>query len=322
MGAFDIGELSEILIAPEDGEQQLKGHDKEFAVLGEGYDDLRDTINSAVDKINALGLVPHITNLPEKSLEEYIVFPLSGNYRHIQANGAACKNVSTAMETWAQNFGMLGAQSFLAFEGRAHLSFKGQLLAYGLVAAVLSEAVGTGTTVFNDIAKVSEEIAIEVEKIVIQLGKRLTRVAMKLTTRVLSYFGWLLLAKDIAERGIDAITDIVNDVTEAYELIQTCFELVGAVKEWADHQAERLAAFEELVDIVKRLPDVGPLQTLYQLGHLDLAPFQHLNPPGFGASHGPAEDDLDQTLDGAVADSGYSSDGTNWLDRLQGAVTR
>ena len=48
--------------------------------------------------VSRSGRSERLPTLTEKSLDEYVVFPLSGNYYRIQQNGSACKILRTGMK--------------------------------------------------------------------------------------------------------------------------------------------------------------------------------------------------------------------------------
>ena len=57
---------------------------------------------------------------PSKSLRDYVVFPLSGNYGQIRANADACGALDDAMGGWGDNFTQLAAEARTrAIEGSA-----------------------------------------------------------------------------------------------------------------------------------------------------------------------------------------------------------
>ena len=112
---FEPQELT--LDSPEEGEDQLR-HNTAWKVTSEGYDDTRDTINKGIDFINGLGAPGvHLPRLPEKSLEDYIVYPLAGNYKLLGANADACERVSDQFLQWAANFGRLSLKTQVCMTG-------------------------------------------------------------------------------------------------------------------------------------------------------------------------------------------------------------
>ena len=55
--AFKLGDLNDVasvLTAPPEGKQQVKGHDKTYGEIRDGFDTVRDTCNEGIDKVNGL----------------------------------------------------------------------------------------------------------------------------------------------------------------------------------------------------------------------------------------------------------------------------
>lgn len=265
---FTVADLD--LPDPGEGKDALK-HDPDWNMVSDGYDACRDTINSGIDRINGLGAPGvHLPRLSDKSLEDYIVYPLSGNYLKIQGNAEACDVVGSAMSQWGTNFSIFSAKMTAALRGEVSGALILHLNVYNLVMKGVGGCIDAGSTVFTQIAKVSEEIAVAVEKALVVMGKTLLRVSKKIASRVLGWLGWALLAKDLLERGFDAITDIYDDVMACIDIITACFDLVDTIKAWAEEAAGRLKQFQKLAEIVRSLPGAGS-------GGLDDLPPVHLH---------------------------------------------
>lgn len=262
MSWMAIEELGGDLVAPPPGKQQFpRDHDKTYGEISDGFDSVRDTCNSGIDKVNGwiaqAGIAVELPKLPEESLDDYVVFPLAGNYYRIQQNAAACDILNQGMRRWSQNFVKLGGNSVLAFEGRAQVSFGAHLGAYSAVMAGIGGVVDAGSVVFDSIAKVSEKIAIQVEKALIEMGKRLIKLAKHVSKRFLG--GWVsaaLLVKDLAEKGLGVITDVIDELRWCIEAIDKCFALKAEIEAWAQTQADRLAAFKDVAKQISALPSV------------------------------------------------------------------
>lgn len=272
-----VEELGPLLTAPPEGTQRQRGHDRTYGEIRDGFDGARDACNKGIDKVNgwleSAGRDERLPRLTEKSLDEFVVFPLSGNYYRIQQNASACGIFQQGMSAWGTNFGVLAGDSILAFEGRAQVSFMAQLGAYGLVMKTVGGIIQLGSGVFDSIAVVSEKIAIQVENALIEMGKRLIKLAKVVGKRFLG--GWVslaLLIKDLAEHGLAVITDVVDDVKRCIEIIDKCFELKDEVEAWAQTQADRLKALKEIADAVKQLPSVGLGTSLTDVPTLNLGP--------------------------------------------------
>ncbi len=249
---FPLDEVGPKLSPPDEGEK-TRQHNQEWEAIAEGFDVLRDTINSGISKINSVGVVT-IASLTEKSLDEYVVYPLSGNYLKIQGNASACGKVDEAMTVWSTNFRDIAGKSVAAMGGDVGLSLMAHLELYHLVTRAVGELIGLGSTVFDTIASFSETIAVAVENALVTMAKILKRVSTRIATRILGMFGWALFVKDLIEKGSAAVTDIVDDVTMAIDIIHACFELKDSIEEWAEEKAAQLKAFEEMVTMIKELP--------------------------------------------------------------------
>lgn len=310
-----ITPLGDVLVDPPEGKQQLYGHDKTYGEVRDGFDQIRDTCNKGIDKINGwlaqAGRSERLDRLTESSLDEYLVYPLSGNYYRIQQNGSACKILQQGMNTWASNFTALSKNSLTAFEGKAQISFVAQLTAYNLVMRAVGGVTSAGSVVFNSIAKFSERIAIKVEKVIVEMGKRLLRLSKVVAKRFLG--GWAslaLLLKDLAEHGLAVITDVVDDVKWCIDAIDACFDLKDEIEKWAQTQADRLEAFKEIAQLVTNLPTVTIGMPLNEVPPLPKGPLKDLLDgvtPDFGQTEEgeEAEASVDEAADGVVDDSGY-----------------
>lgn len=316
--AFKLGDLNDVasvLTAPPEGKQQVKGHDKTYGEIRDGFDTVRDTCNEGIDKVNGwleqAGRGERLPRLTELSLDHYVVFPLSGDYYRIQQNGAACKILKTGMSDWGDNFTRLSVSSVLAFEGRANLAFAGQLNVYNVVMKAVGGAVSAGSGVFDSIAKVSEKIAIRVEKALIQMGKKLLKLAKVVGKRFLG--GWAsaaLLIKDLAQHGLSVITDVVDDVKWCITAIDKCFEMKDEIEAWAKTQADRLEAFKKITEMIKQLPKVDLTVPLDSIEAPDLSSIQDVlssSAPDFSETEEgkEAEKEVDDAGDELIGDSGY-----------------
>lgn len=322
MSWLEVVEVADSLEEPPEGSQKVRGHDKTYGEIRDGFDSVRDACNEGIDKVNGwlsqAGRSEQLPRLTEKSLDEYVVFPLSGNYYRIQQNGSACKILKTGMSTWGDNFETLGINTALAFGGSTQAAFVGQLGAYSLVMKGVGAVMSSGSAVFDSIATVSERIAIQVEKTLIEMGKRLLKLAKVVGKRFLG--GWVSVAaliKDLAQHGLAVITDVVDDVKWCIAAIDKCFSLKDEVEAWAQTQADRLAAFKEIAQIVNQLPfvDIGtPLQDVEVPDLGDISDMLAGIDPDFTQSEEgeAAEDAVDEAGEDLVTGSGYIH--PSWLE--------
>lgn len=322
MGWTTIEEVTDVLVEPPEGKQQVRGHDKTYGEIRDGFDKVRDACNEGIDKVNGwlsqAGRSEQLPKLTEKSLDEYVVFPLSGNYYRIQQNGAACGILKDGMSLWGDNFNTLAVNAVLAFQGQTQVSFVGQLTAYNVVMKSVGTVMASGSKVFDSIAVVSEKIAIKVEKTLIEMGKRLLKLAKVVGKRFLG--GWAsvaLLIKDLAEHGLAVITDVVDDIKWCIAAIDKCFELKDEIETWAQTQADRLGAFKKITEMISELPSVD-LST--PLEDVEMPDFDTINDtldeldPDFGQTDEgkEAEQAVEQAGDDLVDGSGYIH--PTWLE--------
>ncbi|WP_193612571.1 hypothetical protein [Nocardioides lijunqiniae] len=294
---FEIADLGDSLGEPEEGDER-QNHNNAFDGAAATWDTARDTINEGVDLINGLGIGLNIDRLSEKSLRDYIVFPLSANYARIQENASACRIVDGAMRAWGMNFTQLSGKVELGLQGHAGLALHAQLNLYHAVMATVGFGIGKGSAVFDQIAVVSEKIAVEVEDVLVILGKKLGKLSSKIASRFVPGLGWFLLALDIVKTKGAVIQDIIDDIAQCKQIIDDCFALVDEIKAWAETQAERLDKFQEVLDAVQKLPMVGEMKALEDLpASMDDIEASLDKVKDFGDEAGQAKDELDGALE-------------------------
>ncbi|WP_181309544.1 hypothetical protein [Nocardioides campestrisoli] len=263
---LDVKSLEEKLTPPGEGGPTMK-HDAKWETAASGYDATRDAINEAIGHINSLGV--NLPKLPEKSLEEYIIYPLAGNYAQLQGNAEACGHCSGAFTEWAGNFGRLALKAPAAIEGQTGVAVAGHLGLYGTVMLAVGQAVKQGENVFDAIAKMSEKIAVQVEKALVKLTTKLTKLLSKLSSK-LSPLGWIWFAAEVLEKGWQAVTDIYDDIMDCKEIIQACFGLAEEIEAWAQVMAESLEEMRKMKEMVEQLPRADSDGGLPALPPIDL----------------------------------------------------
>lgn len=232
------------LTDPPPGEARLR-HDATFGAWDASLSALRDIVNIAIRAINEVGA--GLPLLPEGSLEELLVLPVSGDYGAIRQNAHACHQVADALGTWAGNLSRISVMVAPRWDGLAGLAFAVRLNAQALAARGVAEVVRRGSDLFDEVADVSERLGIRVEQLVVELGKALARLARRLLARVGGPAGWATFAAELALRGLDAVTDIIDDVRRVLGLVEDLRALHRTVGDWAELQQERLGLFRELV---------------------------------------------------------------------------
>ena len=83
---------------PAPGESELVHH-ADFRALDATFGKVRDVVNLGIDALNDLGF--GLRRLPEESLEELLVLPLSGDHHRIRQNADAVRHVETALVQYA-----------------------------------------------------------------------------------------------------------------------------------------------------------------------------------------------------------------------------
>jgi hypothetical protein len=234
---------------PDRGEAQLD-HDATFTAWDETFSTLRDTVNLGIGAANHAGA--GLPRLPEGSLEELLILPLTGDYATIGQNAAACLDVRDALHRWADNVARLSVAVAPGWGGRAATAYLVRVNALGLAARGVGETVQAGAIVFEELAKFSELIGIQVEKLVVELGKTLLRLARRILSKVSGPAGWASFAAELVMKGLDAITDIIDDVKLVLKLIATLRDLHETVVDWVHEQQDRLELFRSLPSLVGR----------------------------------------------------------------------
>lgn len=300
MGAvFDLERVTPLLVTPSAGGQQYADdHNSTFTEIDGIWDSIRDEIN---DKIGWLNDVSpwDIPRLPETSLEEWVILPLSGDYRAIQANAEACQHADQAFGAWGDNFVAIATGMFGEWEGEAALAFQAHLALFGKAMTAVGSVVGWGSDAFDVIARFSEKLAIRVENIVVKLAQKLIALMEKVVKKAAGIWGWLATAFEVVWDGTHVITDLVDDVREVIDLIDACLDLVDTIKAWADEVRTKLEQLGEVVELVRNIPEIA---TNLSLG--DVADI--LQSPSAGAAIDQLEEEL--TPDPETIDDGSAAD--------------
>ena len=224
------------LSEPSRGGQTME-HDETFTAWDETFSALRDTVNAGIDLINKAGA--GLPRLPEGSLEEMLVLPLSGDYPTIAQNAAACGDVREALHTWGDNIVRISLAVDPDWGGKAAAAYLLRVNAIGLAARGIGEIVAAGAVAFEAAADGAERIGIAVEKLIVELATTLVRLGRRLAAKI-GPVGPAVFVAELITKGLDAITDIVDDVKKVVELIDTLFELYDEVVAFAEEMRGRL----------------------------------------------------------------------------------
>jgi hypothetical protein len=268
---ISVKDVAAHLDEPEGMKKQFpKEHDKKFQDVSAGWDALRDDINVCIDWCRDKG-IDFVERLPNTSLEEYIVFPLSGNYYRIQANGIAAQSFSKALETWAGNFALLAAKGTAVMRGAAGTALYQHTMLYSSVTLLISGVMKGLAKVFASIAKLSEKLAIRVEKMIRVLGEKLLKLSKFILKRINAAVLIFTTLKDLAEKGTDFFKEVIDDVKTTVKIIALAFDLADDVKTWAQTEADRLATISQISDMIKQLPQARGSVSFDKLMQTDTA---------------------------------------------------
>ncbi len=235
------------LPAPERGDRLLR-HDPEFVALDAGLSRARDTVNLGIRALNELGA--GLRELPDGSLEELLIQPLTGDYPAIRQNAEACHQVGRALATYAGNVHRLSLAVDPRWGGRAASSYLLRLNAHALAARGLGVLVDEGAVVFDEIAELSERLTIEVEGLVVELAETAGRLARRILQRVAGPLGWGTFAAELAVKGWDAFLDIVRDVERVIEIIDYLLQLQADLTTWVEEWQQRLEVLRGLPELI------------------------------------------------------------------------
>lgn len=246
MTVLDVSRLR--LDPPREGDPVLR-HDPTFVAWDRGLSAARDVVNLGIGALNHAGA--GLPELPRGSLEELLVVPLTGDHQVIRQNADACRQVEQALTTWSGDLTRLAAAVGSRWQGLAATAYGVRLGGRAAAGRALAELVGQGAGVLEEIAEFSEWLAVEVERLVVELGEVLARLVRKLLSRVGGPGGWALLAADLVVRGLDAVADIIDDIRLVVSLVDTLQELHETVTEWVATQRPRLEALRGLPDLMR-----------------------------------------------------------------------
>ncbi|MEZ0579639.1 hypothetical protein [Nocardioides sp. MH1] len=237
------------LAAPDLGGETIE-HDEEFEALDDTLCRIRDVVNKGIDALNHAGL--GLRKLPEGSLEELLVIPLTGDYRRIRQNATATGRVRDALDVYAGNASRLSLATSPQWGGEAAAAFLLRLNGHALAARGLGLLVAEAAPAFDLVADQCEHLAVEVEKLIMELVERGEHLVRKLLERVSGPAGWAAWGAELALKGFDAVTDIIEDVERILWIIDRLLDMKGEVTSWVAEQRERLSSLKELVDLAHR----------------------------------------------------------------------
>ncbi|CAB4706062.1 unannotated protein [freshwater metagenome] len=246
MSAYAVGAVD--LAVPELGERE-RADDATFAAWDAVFTTARDTVNHGVRALNGLGL--DLPELPPGTLHELAVEPLVGDCEVIRQSADACHRVGDALAALAESTAAVAAVTAVRWSGLAGSACAARLGVDALALRAAGVVVEQGSWVFDEIADVCERLALSVQRAIVALGRAIERLARTVLTRVLGPAGWAALAAEVALRGLDVVSDIVDDVRLVVSLVEELLTLRESVADWAGAQRDRL-------DLLAHLPRLMP----------------------------------------------------------------
>ncbi len=248
--------FEKLALADPDLGERLLHHDREFGEIDRVFDTIRDVVNKGIDVLNELGC--GLRRLPEESLEELVVLPLTGDYRRIRQNAEAVVQVERALRAYARNALRLAAATDPRWGGDAASAYLLRVGRQAAVAGASAEVVALAVPALEVVAEVSERTAVEVEELVVELVERGRRLVRRLLARAAGPVGWGVFAAEVALEGLDAFTDLVDDARRLVAIIDRLLAMKDELGSWVEEQRERLALLEDVAVAARAgLPVVG-----------------------------------------------------------------
>ncbi|WP_134766904.1 hypothetical protein [Nocardioides sp. 1609] len=238
------------LSPPPEGDDELR-HDRTFESWDAKVGGLRDLANRGIDVLDGLGA--GLRRLPEGSLRELLVEPLTGDAGAIRQNAEACHTVRDALVVLAGNQGRLVLWVDPRWGGRAGLAYGLDLGGRALATRALAELVEAAAPVLDEVALTCERLTVEVEGLVVECGEVLGRLVRRLLSRVSGPLGWGCFAVEVATQGMSAITDLVDDATRVLEIVETLLTMQDDVLAWAQERRDRIETLLDLPEMLRAI---------------------------------------------------------------------
>ncbi len=237
-----------LLPEPGPGPERLR-HDAELRALDRTFDRIRDTVNTGIDVLNDLGC--GLRRLPEESLQELVVLPLTGDYRRIRQNATAIGHLDAALARYAASTARMALAVGPGWEGDAAASYLLRLGRHAAAARGAGELLAGAVPALEEVARFAERLAVEVEELVVELVDKGTRLMTRLLARVAGPAGWAVLGAEVAVHGLDAVTDLVDDARRLVAIVDRLLAMKVEVVDQVDEHLDRLAALRRVADVVR-----------------------------------------------------------------------
>lgn len=277
------------------------------------WQEVRDTVNKILGVLSAVGLDLGF-RLPDGTLVDVVVKPLTGDFDRIRANGDACTKADSGLTALSNNIGGNTVDLALHWSGAASEAFQAQALAYAAVTRAVGAALHLGKLAFTALAETSVELAEVAVKILTKLGTTIVRLAGKIASRMSGWFAWARLAYDLATEGWNAIQDIVDDIKTCITMVGHITELIEKVKAYIQAMLAKFEHFKQLPDLLNDLPNIvdNPLsagtRTVisaqdWQKKQQELDKAEDKAAEDYGAAVDTVNDDLQSSADSAGTDA-------------------
>lgn len=244
--------------------------------------------------------VPEIPKLPFETLDEGLVYPISGDYKGIRKNAESCEEFDKGgTEIWSENLRHYSVACFLAFEGEASTAFAAHMAGYSIVAKAIGDIVHKGEKVFKQVAKMSEKIAVRVEKVLVKLLKIIIKISKRIASKFVPGVALVSLVWDLINIK-SVIEEFKADIEFCADLVDNITDMKEEIEAWAQTQADRLKAFKEAATLINELPTVRLGKPLDQIPPVDPGATQESvdgNKPDFGKDGGDEAEAVDDALD-------------------------
>jgi len=236
------------LVEPAVGVDGLE-HDPTFSAWDDTFDLVRDSINFGIHQLNHLGA--GLPTLPEESLEELLVQPLSGDHCLIRQNADGARVLADAFGDWSRNVAGLGVRVAPVWEGEAATACLIRLGGHAAAAGAADLTLRAAAEVLDLLACFSERIAVTVERALVRLGQVLQRLAVRIVEKLAGVAGAAKLVLDVVTHGIGVVTDIIDDIELVISLIQEVRALFDEVRTYVADVERRLQPLLGLPDLLR-----------------------------------------------------------------------
>lgn len=253
MSAFvELVDVPALLVPPEVG-ASVPRVPKEWDSWNHLYEVARDGANLLLSVIDKLPGVD-VPRLPEGTLADLVVKPLSGDWDRIAAHGDAAARWARGMRGVAANLAVVPAGLGSRWEGEAAAAFAGRHLCFAAALGLAGELSHGAQFLFEGLGRMSLRLGERVIVLLTRLGRLLIRLARKVGQRLAPYVGWVLTLKDVLADGLGPILDIIDDLREVVGLVRDLIDLVALVHDWlAEVKAglHTLLDFGDLIGVVR-----------------------------------------------------------------------